>query len=158
MISKVYSFKAAGQSRDDRSKTIASQVINPPISIKTPLEMGTRDDEFLKMHRNIEDTIADNLRNLISTNYGERLFDYYFGANLRELAFEMGSEEIDAEAVDRIQKAVSTYMPYVSLDTYEASRLEPTENYVAKTLVKITYNIPSINSVSRKIEVIIYAV
>jgi phage baseplate assembly protein W len=111
------------------------------------------------MHYDIADSIQDNLKNLILTNHGERLFDYRYGANLKELTFELCTEEADAEAVRRIQAAVSRYMPYVSLNTFEPVRKEPEdEGSVAKVAVRITYVVPAVSNAEKSIEVILYTV
>jgi phage baseplate assembly protein W len=158
MAAKVYSFKSVGEEPNAQRERAAQQVKRPPIGIKTPLELSEGDDGFVKMHSNIEDVISDNLKNLILTNHGERLFDYNFGANLKELTFELGSEETDEEAIRRIQRACARYMPYVSLNTFEPVILGTIEESVARIGIRITYVVPSANTKERAIEVILYTV
>jgi phage baseplate assembly protein W len=158
MASKVYSFKSIGEDRASSTQRIAQQIKRPPISIKTPIRLSDSDEELFSMHYNIEESIADNLKNLILTNHGERLFDYNFGANLKELAFELGNEDTDSEAIVRIQSAVSRYLPYVSLNTFESVNLGITEDNLAKIAIRISYTIPAINSKEKIIEAIIYTV
>ena len=155
---KVYDFLSVGE-RDSTYKK-RSNVSQPqiPIGIKTPLEKGQETDGLFVMHKNLEDTISDNLRNLILTNHGERLFRYDYGANLRDLAFEMGTEEGDTEAIIRIRNAVSKYLPYVNLQTFESTQMPSTYNDSSKVLVKVTYVVPGVNPKQRMIEVIISAV
>ncbi len=155
---KVYDFLSVGE-RDSTYKK-RSNVSQPqiPIGIKTPLEKGQETDGLFVMHKNLEDTVSDNLRNLILTNHGERLFRYDYGANLRDLAFEMGTEEGDTEAIIRIRNAVSKYLPYVNLQTFESTQMPSTYNDSSKVLVKVTYVVPGVNPKQRMIEVIISAV
>ena len=158
MANRIYNFKAAGEDKVASTQRTAQQVKRPPIGIKTPLELSDSDEELFKMHYDIENNIADNLKNLILTNKGERLFDYNFGANLKELAFELGNEETDNEAIKRIQDAVSIYLPYVSLNTFEPIKLGATPDDIARVAVRVSYTIPAINSREKIIEVIIYTI
>jgi len=152
-----YDFKSVGEDYQRRSQQRLARVQEPPIGIKTPLELGNSDDGILKMHRNLDKTIEDNFRNLLLTNWGERLMDYNFGANLKELTFELGDEDFDNEAINRISLAVSRYLPFVQLQTFEPFNEISEENSLAKVGVRITYTISQIDDRERKIEVILYA-
>jgi phage baseplate assembly protein W len=156
--SKVYDFLSVGERESTyRRRTNVTQP-QIPIGIKTPLERGQDVDGLFVMHKNLEDTISDNLRNLLLTNHGERLFRYDYGANLRELAFELGTEEGDTEAILRIREAVSKYLPYVNLQTFESRQTPSTYTESSKVIVKVTYVVPGVSQKQRMIEVIISAV
>lgn len=156
MATKTYSFTSVGETPSQVRQRISQAVTSPPIGIVTPLEMGAGSDGLLKMHRDLGNTIADNLRNLIMTNNGERLFDYNFGANLRELTFELGNEEIDVEAVRRIKQSCDKYLPFVSLETFEPFNLYTEQNSLARVGVRISYRVPLIDNKLRGIEVTLY--
>lgn len=157
MSPRVYSFKSSGETPQRVRDRLNQQVVEPPVGIKTPLELGQGDDGLLKMTRSVEEAIADNLRNLLLTNRGERLMDYQFGADLKELTFELGDEDFDAEAINRINSAVGRYLPFVNLLTFEPFR-DGAEDSVARIGFRITYSVPIINETERKLEVILYAV
>ena len=116
----VYDFNSVGTQVDDRKYT---EVLDPkPIGIKTPLEFGTRRSGLLEMNFENDKQIKDNLRNLIQTNYGERVGIYAFGANLMELVGELSSkEDFDTEAMLRIKNATTRWMPFVELETFESN-------------------------------------
>lgn len=155
---RVYSFKSVGETPSSLRERSNQQIKTPPIGIKTPLELGIGQDGLFKMHYRIEDAIADNFKNLILTNKGERLLDYDFGANLKELAFELGNEDTDLEAIRRIKEAASRYLSYIKLDTFESFTKEAPYNGVANIGVRITYSVPVISNQTKQIEVIIYSV
>lgn len=155
-MSKTYSFTSVGETPTQVRQRASQSVTSPPIGIATPLELGVGDDGLLKMHHDLGNNIADNLRNLIMTNNGERLFDYNFGANLKELTFELGSEDTDVEAVNRIKQAVDKYLPYVSLDTFEPFNLRSEDTGITRIGVKITYRVPLVDSKVRAVEVTLY--
>lgn len=151
-----YSFKSAGNlTQDIQQQNIVNE---KPLSFKTPLTRSSRDGLF-QMHSSLEDVIADNLRNLILTNWGERLGLYKFGANLKELTANLVSQEnFDNEAITRIREAVQTWMPFVDLDTFTSS-INRTENVITAIIeLEITYNVPAINVLNKKLLVRLYAI
>jgi len=156
-LAKKYSFQSIGELESDvlAREEIAEKIVIP-VGISTPLSFGDGSSDLLKMHTNYDDALADNFRNMIMTNYGERLAHTDFGANLRELAFELGTEGGDAKAIRRISTTTKKYMPYISLDSFEPLVLK-TENELAKVGVRITYSIPNISNKTRVIEVLVYS-
>lgn len=158
-IRKTYDFSSVG---DLKSDLVASRRQNSadrlqiPIGIKVPVELGDNNTGFLKMHTNIEKNLADNFRNMIMTNHGERIGQYDFGANLAELAFELGSEDYDEESIRRIRKTTQKFMPYIQLLTFEplVDRFDNKE--VAKVGVRITYKVNTLSKNEYAIEAIIY--
>ena len=95
---KVYSFKSVGTKVKTEEEDTAI-LKKPPIGIKTPLSLDLGRQGLFEMHTDLAKQISDNLRNLILTNHGERLGFYDFGANLRTLVFELGSENADQKAM-----------------------------------------------------------
>ncbi len=84
---KKYSFNSGGNTREDLENTlkdIASKEVDLPLSIKTPLEISTKDDLF-KMHYNLQDVLNDQIKNLIYTEPGERLCFADIGTSLRSV-------------------------------------------------------------------------
>lgn len=146
-----YSFKAAGKTQTQRT----SEQVNAssiPIGVKTPLELGSSDG-ILLMHHALSDQVHDNLRNLLLTNFGERLGLYNFGANLRPLTSEWSSlDEFDSQAMERISSAIQRWMSYISLENY-ISRLDTTETKGTIVRVVITYNIPTLNVTGKSLEI-----
>lgn len=149
-------FKSVGVSGQKLAESIRYPTITP-VGIKTPLRLGTKHGIF-EMYTNIADTLHDNLRNLILTNWGERLGHYYFGANLRPLTTEYANQEsFDSEAVIRIKTAANNWMPFVNLIDY-TSEYENNVKKPSTALIKvmITYSIPTINIPDRKLRVNLY--
>ena len=113
------------------------------VSIKTPLRFADNTGDLFEMHSDQISAIRDNLRNLINTNYGERLGHYDFGANLITVVHELGSEDGDRVAMALIARAVSKYMPFVSLGGYEAQS-QPTEGNPVVRL-RLTFTVPELD-------------
>ena len=152
----IYDFKSVGSKSDDRKYT---QVLDTaPIGIKTPLEFGTERSGLLEMHFTNPGQIKDNLRNLIQTNFGERVGLYTFGANLNELVGELSSkEDFDGEAMLRIKNATTRWMPFVELETFETNFVDPaqTADGLAHIVMTITYSVVRLSIIKDKIQVTI---
>jgi len=152
-----YSFKSVGKTRqqEQEEELVASPV---PYGIKTPLSIATKDG-ILAMNYSLEEQFADNLRNLLQTNWGERLGLFQFGANLKPLTTEFVSQEaFDNEAIERIRSAVERWMPFIELEDY-SSVIDRNENYNTGILrINVTYNIPSLEVTQKGIQVVLYVI
>jgi len=126
-----------------------------PVGIKTPMSLGGNSvsTPYL-MNTTIEDQISDNLRNLILTNYGERLGLYDFGANLVELLTESIPIANMTQAVeDRIKAAVKKYMPGVQIDNVAALNSPSRGKSLASFDFIITFSYVQAGINGRKIQI-----
>lgn len=158
--SRVYDFQSVGVKDIDEDIEIKKQVLfdnQIPIGIKTPLELGYGADGLLTMHKSLAEQIHDNFRNLILTNHGERLGFYDFGANLTELAHELGAEDVDNEAINRIKRATSKYIPFITLRTFESFIDNRDNQHTALVGLRITYDIPALAITNKALEIILHA-
>lgn len=161
MSSKLkYSFQSVGnpeevlQQIEERRNAQSSG--GQPIGIMTPMRFSNTFGDLFEMHTDQFLVIRDNLRNLVLTNYGERLGHYDFGANLITVVNELGSDDGDSKAMALIALAVNRYMPFISLQGFESSS-EPFEGNPI-TVIRITYTVPALDPEQRKpqgIEVIL---
>lgn len=151
-----YSFKSVGKTQ---SQNVVEQIVESltPLGIKTPLRLG--DQEIFAVHYSLADVVHDNLRNLLQCNWGERLFLYDFGANLRPLVSELVSQDdFDAQAIERISNAVTRWFPFVSLETFE-SVIDHAENQnTAIIRIRVTYSIAALQVSNKTLEVTLYAI
>ena len=150
----VYDFKSVGDLAVDRKFT--QKLDSSPIGIKTPLSFGTRRSGLFEMHFDNRSQVKDNLRNLLQTNWGERIGLYAFGANLNELVGELSSQEdFDSEAMLRIKSTITRWMPFVELDTFESTFNDPssTPDGLANIVMTITYSVSKLNITNDQIQV-----
>lgn len=148
-----YNFNSVGSKRVTVEANARLNSTSPPIGIKTPVELGEGADGIFKMHRELGDQIKDNLINLILTNHNERLGFTDFGANIRPLLSELGSEDGDEEAMRRIQAAVGKYMPFVALENFVMTPEDAGYSAQAKIRMVITYSVPRANLSNQSIGV-----
>ena len=156
----VLSFKSVGKTVEQKKQeanAVSGSLV--PIGFKTPLRYGENSEGIFAMNFSLEEQLQDNYRNLILTNWGERVALYDFGANLRELMTEFTSEEdFNNEAIQRIANATTKWMPYVQPQTFE-SVVEHTENqHTAVIRIRISYDIPLLNVTGKVLEVTLYAI
>lgn len=152
-----YSFKSSGKTQDQvKLETLTSSPI--PFGIKTPLQLGTSEG-ILSMNYSLDEQFSDNLRNLLLTNWGERLGLYDFGANLRPLTTEFVSQEsFDTAAIGRIQAAVARWMPFIDLENFTSSVDRSAVGNTSVIRVTVTYNIPALEVRSRAVQIVLYVI
>jgi phage baseplate assembly protein W len=146
-----YSFKSVGKTKEQSTlETLVKS--EQPIGVKTPLQLGTTEG-ILAMHYSLADQVHDNLRNLLLTNWGERLQQYYLGANLSPLLSDYATQDdFDSAAISRINAAVQKWMPYINLQDY-LSEVDNTESRsIGVIRLTITYGIPSLQVEKRALQ------
>ncbi len=153
-----FSFKSSGVTAQTAPEN--QLVVTPPaIGILTPLSLGTTD--LLTMSTSLAVQMSDNLRNLIQTNWGERLGLYDYGANLKPLLADLVSlDDFDSQAIGRIKTAVNRWMPYIDLQDFLSS-LDKTGKLtsgIAQISLTITYGIPALAVKNKQLQVTLYAI
>lgn len=155
------SFKSAGKTSDRvRAEELAIAATPVPIGIATPLQLGIGTDGIFRMNSSLSDQIADNLRNLVQTNWGERLGQYFFGANLHELTTEIVSQDnFEDEAMNRIKDASRRWMPYVNLIDF-ASEIDNQfrSKSTGKIRITITYTVAGVQDLPRSLQIELYII
>ena len=154
-VQQSYSFKSVGSTQQEIDEIEANPTKGFPIGIKTPIQFSSDESSLFKMHKKLIDQVSDNLRNLVLTNHGERLGIYNFGANIRSLAFELGTEDVDREAMRRISAAVGIFMPYIQLRDFipNISPVVAGGTTATKIELALTFAIPDLSPDSKKIVV-----
>ena len=151
-----FNFKSSGETREQQiiNQLVQSQT---PFGIKTPLREGT--EEIYEMTYSLSQQVKDNLRNLILTNWGERLGLYDLGGNLRPLLTEFVSlEDFDTAAIERIGNAIKRWMPYVTPIGYStvADTSGTVTTNTAVIRMTVTYSVPTLNIKQDAIELTLY--
>jgi len=106
--------------------------MNEGLSVKLPLQ---KDKKFgFLLNTTYEDMILQNLKNLILTSPGERVWDPEFGIGLRGYLFELQSSTINNELAAKINEQIETYMPFIEILDVEVLRNAKIENMLNVTL------------------------
>lgn len=151
-----YNFKSSGKSAEQLNiETLSRAAL--PIGIRTPLRID--DKNLFAMHYNIADQVHDNLRNLLLTNWGERVGLYDFGANLQELTTELSNiDAFDEEAINRIRNAVNKWMPFIALNDFVSEIDNETNANTGIVKIKITYNIAQLGVENKALQIKLYVI
>lgn len=150
------SFKNVGTIKNPGRDYASRNRSEVPIGIKTPVELDLSTNTFLAMHTSVRAQIGDNLKNLLATNWGERLGLYDFGANLTGLLSEFTNlEDFENEAALRINTAIQRWMPYVEPIDLESELDREYRDITSLAHLKIilTYAIPMLQVSRDKVEV-----
>lgn len=148
-----YSWKSSGVRYEDRPDL--QELVTPKaVGFKTPLRDGSERSGIFEMNYSVADQVADNFRNLVMTNYGERLGNPSFGANLRPLVTDYTSiDDFESAAMERIQTAVTNFLPAVELDTFVSKFIDDNDPGLLVLELNIKYNIPKLNVLGRVLTV-----
>ena len=126
-----------------------------PIGIKTPMSLSGNGNPY-QMHTSVDDQVKDNLRNMILTNWGERLGLYDYGANLRDVLADYSTNaDLETSIMQSILRTVEKYMPFVTLDTFSMENLPSTRNGQAKIQILINYSVSKIGASNQNVKIIL---
>ena len=160
----MFNFKSSGVKVDDSKFTESDPESKlRPISIKTPLEPGRGRTELYKMHEDPLEAIADNLKNLVQTNMGERLGRFDLGCNLKSILFDRNSQndsEYEQTAIASLNEQVRKYLPLVVIDDVSFSPVMKSDytdrSSLAKVEVNIVFSVSRLRRFRNKLVVILY--
>jgi len=129
-------------------------VSSPPIGIKTPLRKATKQGQLFDQHFDIESDVIDNFKNMLMTNYGERLMYPDFGANLISLLNErVSSDEWDQQASRLITNTVQKYMPQISLGGITTKIMQSKNDGFSHLNLIVLFSIPRLGIQNRQLEI-----
>ena len=154
-----YDFASVGDTLPTLRERERADIVRPDvnINIKTPLSLGYGKGGLFVMNTTMRDAIADNLKNLLLTNAGERPMNPGFGENLKPLLAEFGTPEFESEVMVRIKTAVNRSMPWVSLATLKLQKIEtPKTSGVIAVQVTIKYSAAGAGLSGQVISVTLY--
>ena len=161
----MFNFKSSGKKLTSPKFKKEDDLVNQvfPIGIKTPLEPGRDTSELYKLHVDPLEQIADNLRNLVQTNHGERLGRFDFGCNLKSILFDRNSSlgnDYEKAAIENINKQVKKHIPVVTVENIDIVPQAKLESFdrtsLAKVIIKIGFSVPALRRMNNSIEVVLY--
>ena len=85
------------------------------LSPKLPLQLDQEIGSY-QLNKTYLEMIKQNFKNLLLTNPGERIMDTRFGVGLSTFLFEQKSDEVKSQIASRINRQVTLYMPFISIN------------------------------------------
>ena len=89
--------------------------VNKFIGIKLPLELAEGREGYFESTIITIDAAKENIRNLVKTRKGERMFQPNFGLGLDSLLFENVTEELKMMIQDDIINTFKFWLPYITV-------------------------------------------
>jgi len=84
------------------------------VGIEFPLDYSQ--EGFFRKTKTIRQQVKSNIRNLLLTERGERVFQPNFGSNLKSLLFEQITPTLLENVENDIRESLSTWLPYVNVN------------------------------------------
>ena len=123
------------------------------IGIDLPIRRDSELDGFFATTSTTIEAVKNNIRNLLQTNEGERLFQPNLGLNLRGLLFEHIKSENLIAVEDAILDRFELWLPFVQvrdikIDTIESNQVVGANEIRVKILFNITQDPNTLDSVT----------
>ena len=114
---------------------------NYAVGITLPIQRG--EDGYFRQSFRTFDQIRSNLKNLLLTKKGERIFQPEFGSGLHDLLFNPATEKFEEDLENTINDAIAQWLPYIVVEDINIDiSKEQTDNNQAKvslTLDTLTF-------------------
>ena len=98
-----------------KDRFIEDQDKRVSVGIEFPLGRVGGGDGYFKTTKTTIESIKNNIRLLLQTHRGERVFQPGLGMNLRSIIFEPLTEEITVQIENNIVDVFSKWLPFVDL-------------------------------------------
>ena len=122
---------------DKKVVTDTEEFSNQAYGITLPVQRGNS-GYFSQAFSSFEQA-KSNLRNLLLTRKGERIFQPNFGSGIHELLFDQATDELETRLQENITNSVNFWLPYISIDTIDVNMTdEMKDRYIAEMKVQFT--------------------
>ena len=98
-----------------RKPYIEDNDTNIRIGIDLPINKGNDKDGYFATTSTTIEAVKNNIRNLLNTHQGERLFQPNLGINLRRYLFSQITDETLVSIQDSITSTFSFWLPFVQI-------------------------------------------
>ena len=108
---------------------------NYAVGITLPIQRG--EDGYFRQSFRTFDQIRSNLKNLLLTKKGERIFQQEFGSGLHDLLFNPATEKFEEDLENTLNDAIAQWLPYIVVEDINIDiSKEQTDNNQAKVSLK----------------------
>ena len=119
---------------------IEDQDTRVSVGIDFPFARVTNQDGYFKTTKTTIDAIKNNIKLLLQTEQGERVFQPNLGMNLKRLVFEQINENTSIEIENNIVDVFDTWLPFVELKDIQTN-IDTTNQEQNKIKINITFSI-----------------
>ena len=104
---------------DKKVVTDTEEFSNQAYGITLPAQRGN--SGFFASAFNSFEQAKSNLKNLLLTRKGERIFQPNFGSGIHELLFEQATDNLEQRLQENITNSVNFWLPYIDISTIEVN-------------------------------------
>ena len=98
------------------------------IGIDLPFRIGERGEGWGAASQTTLEAVANNVKNLVSTELGERLHQPNLGVALRKYLFEPFNQDLIDGVSSSIIEAISYWLPFVSIESIDVRMSDNTSH------------------------------
>lgn len=134
-----------------RKPYIVDNDSNVKVGIDLPIRRGDKSEGWFASTTTTIEAVKNNIRNLLSTNQGERLMQPNLGVDLRGLLFEQIDETTLISIQDSILDSLEVWLPFVEVQDIQVlnnDRRSDLNQVVVKVIFNIKQNPNTTDSVS----------
>ena len=113
---------------------------NVKVGMDLPIRRGDDKDGMFAATKTTIEAVKNNIKNLLSTNRGERLMQPNLGLNLRSLLFEQIDDSTLVSIQDSILDSFSVWLPFVEVNDIQIKNKDIASD-MNQVVVKIIFNI-----------------
>ena len=108
---------------------------NFTVGITLPIQKG--ETGYFRQSFQTFDQIKSNIKNLLLTKKGERVFQPDFGSGIHDLLFNPATERFEEDVENTINEALEKWLPYVIVEDIDVDvSKDYTDNNQAKVSIK----------------------
>ena len=119
---------------------IEDQDTRVSVGIDFPFARVPNQDGYFKTTKTTVESIKNNIRLLLQTEQGERVFQPNLGMNLKRLLFEQITEDTTIQIENNIVDVFETWLPFVELKDIQTN-IDSTNQEQNKIKINITFSI-----------------
>ena len=110
------------------------------VGLDFPIARVPNQDGYFKSTKTTIESIKNNIKLLLQTQQGERVFQPNLGMNLRRFVFEQINENTSIEIENNIVDVFETWLPFVELNNIEINTDAENQEH-NKIKINITFSI-----------------
>ena len=123
-----------------KNQFIEDQDTRVSVGIDFPFARVPNQDGYFKTTKTTVESIKNNIKLLLKTEQGERVFQPNLGMGLRRFVFEQINENTSIEIENNIVDVFDTWLPFVELKDIQTN-IDTTNQEQNKIKINITFSI-----------------
>ena len=132
-----------------KDRFVEDQDSRVSVGIDFPFARVPNGDGYFTTTKTTIDAVKTNIRLLLQTNQGERLFQPGLGMNLKQLLFEQMTEDLSIQIENDIVDVFGRWLPFVDLRNIEVNRRDD----LNQVTINIEFNINRTPNATESVQV-----